>query len=66
MITAFTTAPALHHFAHVRQVIVETDGSNYASAGVLSQGDNEGVLHPVAYFSKRNTPAECNNDIYDK
>jgi len=26
----------------------------------------EGVLHPVAYFSQKHTPAECNYDIYDK
>ena len=24
------------------------------------------MLHPVAYFSKIHTPAECNYDIYDK
>ena len=66
MITAFTTALALHHFDHKREVIIETDASAYVSAGVLSQRDDEGVLHPVAYFSKKNTPAECNYDIYDK
>ena len=36
------------------------------SAGVLSQQDDEGVLHHVAYFSKTHSPAECNYDIYDK
>jgi hypothetical protein len=24
------------------------------------------VLHPVAYYSKKRTPAECNYDIYNK
>jgi hypothetical protein len=47
-------------------VIIETDASDYVSAGILSQWDNEGVLHPVAYYSKKHLPAECNYDIYDK
>jgi hypothetical protein len=50
MVTAFTTAPALRHFHHEREVIIETDASDYVSAGVLSQRDDEGVLHPVAYY----------------
>jgi len=66
MVTAFTTAPALRHFDHEREVIIETDASDYVSAGVLSQGDDEGILHPVAYYSKKHSPAECNYDIYDK
>jgi len=66
IVTAFTTAPALRHFDHEREVIIETDASNYVSAGVLSQRDDAGVLHPVAYYSKKHSPAECNYDIYDK
>jgi len=66
MVTAFTTAPTLRHFDHESEVIIETDASDYVSAGVLSQRDDEGVLHPVAYYSKKHSPAECNYDIYDK
>ena len=40
MVTAFTTAPALRHFDHEREVIIETDASDYVSAGVLSQRDD--------------------------
>jgi hypothetical protein len=36
------------------------------STGVLSQYDDEGILHPVAFFSKKHSPAECNYEIYDK
>jgi hypothetical protein len=36
------------------------------SAGVLSQYDDDGILHPVAFFSKKCSPAECNYEIYDK
>jgi len=66
MVTAFITAPALRHFDHEREVIIDTDTSDYVSAGVLSQRDDEGVLHPVVYYSKKHSPAECNYDIYDK
>jgi hypothetical protein len=66
MITAYTTSPALRHFDYKREVIIETDASNYVFAVVLSQCDDEGVLHPAAYFSKKYTSAECNYDIYEK
>lgn len=66
IIFAFTTALAFHHFEHEREVIIETDGSDYVSAGVLLQQHDEGVLLSVAYFSKHHTPAECDYDIYDK
>jgi len=60
MVTAFTTAPVLRHFDHDREVIIETDASDYVSAGDLSQHDDNGVLYPVASFLKKHSPAECN------
>jgi hypothetical protein len=45
---------------------VETDASDYVSAGVLFQYDDEGILHPVAFFSKKYSPVECNYEIYNK
>ena len=36
------------------------------SEGILFQYDENDVLHPVAYFSKKHNPAECNYEIYDK
>jgi len=66
MVEAFTTAPVLRHFDYDREAIIETDASDYVSAGVLSQYNDEGALHPVAYISKKHSPAECNYDIYDK
>ena len=45
--------------------MVETDASNLVSAGVLSQYDDEGVLHPIAFYSRKHNPAECNYEIYD-
>jgi hypothetical protein len=61
-----TEAPVLRHFNRDKTAYVEADSSDYISSGVLSQKDDQGVLHPVAFFSKRMTPAECNYQIYDK
>jgi hypothetical protein len=63
---AFTTEPVLRHFDWDKPAILETDASDYVCAGVLSQYNDEGVLHPVAFYSKKMTPAECNYEIYDK
>lgn len=63
---AVTSAPILKHFDPKRQAIMETDSSDYVNGGVLSQYDDDGVLHPVAYYSKSMIPAECNYHIYDK
>src|SRR5436190_6363334 len=43
---AFTTAPILRHFDPSRPAILETDASDYAEGGVVSQYDDEGILHP--------------------
>jgi hypothetical protein len=59
------SAPILKHFDPCLEIILETDASDFVSAGVLSQY-HDGVLHPVAFFSKRHSPAECNYEIYDK
>lgn len=32
----------------------------------MSQHDNNSILHPIAYFSGRLTPAQINYEIYDK
>jgi hypothetical protein len=63
---AFTTTPILRHFDYDREAIIETDALDYVSAGILSQYDDEGTLHPVTFFSKKHSPVECNYEIYDK
>ncbi|SLM34528.1 t18348probable pol truncated-rice blast fungus magnaporthe gypsy retrotransposon [Lasallia pustulata] len=60
------TAPVLWHFDQTRKAILETDSSDHVNAGVLSQYDDNKVLHPVAFYSKNMVPAECNYEIYDK
>ncbi len=63
---AFTSDIILRHYNPDRKIVVETDASDYVSGGILSQYDDQEVLHPVAYFSKKHNPAECNYEIYDK
>ena len=53
-------------FDFEREAMVEIDVSDYVSAGVLSQYDDQGILHPVVFFSKKHAQAECNYKIYDK
>ena len=64
--SAFTSDPVLAYFEPGLETMVETDASDSVVAGILSQKHADGVWHPVAYFSKKMTPAECNYDIYDK
>ncbi|HLO99762.1 MAG TPA: reverse transcriptase domain-containing protein [Fimbriimonas sp.] len=66
---AFTTAPILRHFDPTLETILETDASDFVTSGILSQRFPERdklVLHPVAFFSKKMSPAECNYGIGDK
>jgi hypothetical protein len=36
------------------------------SAGVLSQYNDDRILHLVTFFSNKHSSAECNYEIYDK
>lgn len=58
--------PVLAYCDWIKEVIVEMDASDSVPAGVLLQPGEDGVLHPVAFYSKRHSPAEANYEIYDK
>ena len=62
----FVKDPILMSFDPDQKTVQEPDASNWAVGGVLSQYDDNGTLRPVAYFSKKNLPAECNYPIHDK
>jgi hypothetical protein len=64
--TAFTTAPILRHFDPTKPVILEADASGLALGGIVSQRDKDGCLHPIAYYSRKFTPAELNYEVYDR
>jgi hypothetical protein len=63
---AFVSAPILAHFNPDRDIIIEADASDYAIGCILSQPDTRGILHPVAYYSRKLQPAEINYTIHDK
>ena len=63
---AFTSAPVLAMWHEERETVLETDASRWATGGCLSQFDENGILHPVAYYSKKLSPTECNYDIHQK
>jgi hypothetical protein len=62
----FTFNTVLAHFDPDRKIVVETDASDYVLGGILFQYNDYGILRPVAYFSKKHNPAECNYEIYNK
>lgn len=62
----FLQAPVLLHPNFEKPFRVETDASDMATGGILSQKGNDGYWHPCAYRSSKMSPAEQNYDIYDK
>jgi hypothetical protein len=54
------------HFNFDRFIIVEVDVFDYVSNDILSQYDDEEILHFVIYFLKKHNLIECNYEIYDK
>jgi hypothetical protein len=53
-------APVLKLFDPHKPIFIDCDASNYAIGSILVQPDNDGNEHPVAYFSRCLTRAECN------
>ena len=57
---ALSTAPVLRTFDPRRRSVLTTDASGLAVAAILTQPDDEGHQHPVAYESRKLTVAERN------
>lgn len=62
----FTSAPVLTHWKPGSQLIVETDASDYAIAGILSTVDSDSEIRPIAFHSRTLTATELNYDTHDK
>ena len=60
------TAFVLKHLNSIREAILKTDFLNYVNDEVLSQYDDEDILHSVIFYSKNMIFAECKYEIYDK
>ncbi len=56
----------LRHFDQTRETILEINSFNYVNDEILSQYDDEEVLHLIVFYSKNMSSAECNYKIYDK
>ena len=57
LVQAFTTAPVVRHFNPKEPAIVETDASDFALGGILSQ-KYKGQLYLICYSSEINTHEE--------
>jgi hypothetical protein len=58
--------PILRHYDPDRPGLLETDASDIAIAGILSQKFEDGKIHLVRYVSRKLNPAEINYDVYDQ
>jgi hypothetical protein len=63
---AFTTTPVLTHWVPDKQIIIETDASDYALAAILSIVSDDNEIHPIAFHSQTFNTAELNYDTHDK
>ncbi len=61
-----SSTSVLRHFNVKRQAILKIDAFDYVKDDILSQYDDESVLHPIVFYSKSMISAECNYHIYDK
>ena len=69
----FSSVPVLQHFDPSKPICIEMDALRFAITGILSQlGDpipgrwSDTHWHPVAFWSRKMIPAECNYDTHDK
>ena len=57
---ALSSAPVLRTFDPSRRAVLTTDASSVAVAAILTQPDDDGHQHPVAFESRKLTAAERN------
>jgi len=56
----------LQHFDPEQSITIETEASDYAIGSICSQPNGKGILHPIAYYSRKLKDPQCNYDIHDK
>ena len=62
---AIKKATLLRHYDSTKEVILYSDASDYALGATLLQKFEAG-LQPIAFWSRKLTPAEINYDVHDK
>ena len=63
---AFCTKPILKVYNPDLSMCLECDTSGFAMGGILSQKQDNGLWHPVAYCSESMSKEEHNYEIYDR
>jgi hypothetical protein len=63
---AIMTAPILQQHNPEKETIMETDMFDYAIGARMTQLGDDGKPRPIAFYSRKLTPAELNYDIHDK
>ena len=63
---AFISDVIFHHYNSDHKIVIEADASDYVSENILSQYNEDEVLHLVTYFLKKHNSTECNYEIYNK
>ena len=54
------------HYNSDYKIVIETDISDYMFKDILSQYNENGVLHSIIYFLKKYNSVKCNYKIYNK
>ncbi|PRP85645.1 retrotransposon nucleocapsid protein [Planoprotostelium fungivorum] len=62
---AFASADVVRHFDNTLDLVLETDASDFAISGILSQTHPDG-LRPISFYSRKMKEAELNYDTHDK
>ncbi len=62
----FTFKIIVHYYNSDHKIVIEINVSNYMFEDILSQYDENEILHSVTYFSKKHNSVECNYKIYNK
>ena len=62
----FVSAPVLMHWQLDLPIVVETDASDYALAGILSIITSDAEIHSVAFLSRTFSATELNYDVHNK
>ncbi|KAL9570381.1 hypothetical protein ACKAV7_005460 [Fusarium commune] len=63
---AILSEPVLIMFDPNKEIELETDSSDFALGGQIGQRDDQGKLHPIAFYSHKLHGPELNYPIYDK
>jgi len=63
---AFPKPPIDQHFNLAKPIILQTDPSSFAIAGILNQYDDFGIPRPVNFYLRKCSRAEQNDDRHDR